>query len=405
MKRTDLAKPIPQVTRRRSSGLPWSSMLRSGRLHFSPREGERNQCGIAMEKTFNQLLCLERRRSERTGDPFVLMVMELDQLLPHISSGKVEDLCDAIRTDIRETDFVGWYLYPTTIGMIFTTLRSADRNSALKALTDKTFAALSRVLDSAEQRRVVISFHFFPEGPSTGGPTSTLPTSDETLYPDLKKRDASGSLRDTVKRVIDIGGSLGALTLFALLFAAVAALIKLTSKGPVFFHQKRLGKFGKEFDFLKFRTMYVNCDHHIHQQYVHDLILESGKGATAPDKSEKIYKIINDPRVTPLGRFLRKTSIDELPQLINVLKGEMSLVGPRPPIPYEVSCYRNWHRRRVVEVKPGITGLWQVNGRSKTTFDDMVRLDLQYVRTQSIWLDLKILLKTPLAVLTGSGAY
>ena len=113
----------------------------------------------------------------------------------------------------------------------------------------------------------------------------------------------------------------------------------------------------------------------------------------------------NDPRVTPLGRFLRKTSLDELPQFINVLKGDMSLVGPRPPIPYEFENYDTWHRRRVLEAKPGITGLWQVMGRSRTTFDEMVRLDLQYIRDQSFWLDLKILVKTPVAVLSGSGAY
>ena len=113
----------------------------------------------------------------------------------------------------------------------------------------------------------------------------------------------------------------------------------------------------------------------------------------------------NDDRVTRVGRIIRKTSLDELPQLINVLRGDMSLVGPRPPIPYEFECYSAWHRRRLLEVPPGITGLWQVTGRSRTTFDDMVRLDLKYIRRQSLWLDLKILLRTPLAVLSRGGAY
>jgi lipopolysaccharide/colanic/teichoic acid biosynthesis glycosyltransferase len=117
------------------------------------------------------------------------------------------------------------------------------------------------------------------------------------------------------------------------------------------------------------------------------------------------YKIKEDPRLTPVGGFLRKSSLDELPQLINVLKGEMSLVGPRPAIPYEIDFYQVWHRTRFLEVKPGITGLWQVTGRSKTTFDDMVRLDLRYVRQWSLWLDIKILLNTPRAVLSGEGAY
>src|SRR5206468_8166764 len=111
------------------------------------------------------------------------------------------------------------------------------------------------------------------------------------------------------------------------------------------------------------------------------------------------------PRITPIGAFLRKTSLDELPQLVNVLKGEMSLVGPRPAIPYEVESYRSWHRRRVLEAKPGLTGLWQISGRSRVTFDEMVRLDLRYASTWSLWLDLCIILQTPRAVLAGHGAY
>jgi lipopolysaccharide/colanic/teichoic acid biosynthesis glycosyltransferase len=118
-----------------------------------------------------------------------------------------------------------------------------------------------------------------------------------------------------------------------------------------------------------------------------------------------VFKLTNDPRITPIGRLLRRTSLDELPQFLNVLKGQMSLVGPRPPIPYEVDCYEAWHKRRLLTVKPGITGLWQVKGRSRTTFDEMVRLDLQYARTWSLWLDLKIILKTPGAMVSGDGAH
>src|SRR5262249_51200385 len=137
----------------------------------------------------------------------------------------------------------------------------------------------------------------------------------------------------------------------------------------------------------------------IHREYIRNLI---DKNAS---HSEGTYKIKNDPRVTPLGRFLRKSSLDELPQFINVLRGEMSLVGPRPPIRYEFESYSLWHRRRIVEAKPGITGDWQVHGRSRTTFDEMVRMDLRYIRNQSIWLDLRILFKTPFAVFRGDGAY
>lgn len=118
-----------------------------------------------------------------------------------------------------------------------------------------------------------------------------------------------------------------------------------------------------------------------------------------------VYKLVNDPRVTPIGKILRRNSLDELPQFFNVLRGDMSLVGPRPPLPYEFACYRGWHRRRILEVKPGLTGLWQVYGRCRTTFDEMVRLDLRYARQWSLWLDLKILLRTPVTVVLRTGAY
>jgi lipopolysaccharide/colanic/teichoic acid biosynthesis glycosyltransferase len=158
---------------------------------------------------------------------------------------------------------------------------------------------------------------------------------------------------------------------------------------------------GKTFDVLKFRSMYTNADSIKHQDYIKKYIGEQKNSAVEPG----VYKLSNDSRITPVGRLLRKCSLDELPQLINVFKGEMSLVGPRPPIPYECELYDIWHRRRLLSCKPGITGLWQVTGRSRTTFDEMVRLDLKYIDEWSLWLDLKILLKTPKAVLGGEGAY
>jgi lipopolysaccharide/colanic/teichoic acid biosynthesis glycosyltransferase len=153
--------------------------------------------------------------------------------------------------------------------------------------------------------------------------------------------------------------------------------------------------------------MRVNNDHSVHREYVTQLIAgEAVKHAIADAKEDdKIYKLTNDSRITPLGMLLRRSSVDELPQLINVLRGDMSLVGPRPAIPYEVAAYQTWHRRRVLEVKPGITGLWQVNGRSRLTFDEMVRLDLRYAKTWSPWLDLKIIWHTPRAVVSGDGAF
>ena len=157
--------------------------------------------------------------------------------------------------------------------------------------------------------------------------------------------------------------------------------------------------------FLKFRSMYVDNDADVHKKYVQQLIAGKAEKQPSNGNGQGVYKLTKDSRITSVGAFLRKTSLDELPQFFNVLKGEMSLVGPRPPVPYEVEAYDIWHRRRLLEAKPGITGLWQVSGRSRVKFDDMVRLDLQYARNWSPWMDVKILVRTPGAVLLGEGAY
>ena len=207
-----------------------------------------------------------------------------------------------------------------------------------------------------------------------------------------------------MKRGLDIVGSLAAILVFLPLMLIVAAAIKLTSPGPVIFKQTRLGYRATPFVFYKFRSMAQNADDRIHREYVASLIKGDHAAINQGDSANPVYKMKADPRVTRIGRIIRKTSIDELPQLFNVLKGDMSLVGPRPPIPYEAEKYEPWHLRRILEIKPGITGLWQVEGRSKTSFDDMVRLDLRYVRYCSLTLDVKILLKTLVVVLKREGA-
>ena len=228
-----------------------------------------------------------------------------------------------------------------------------------------------------------------------------------TLYPDLLRRENATRLLAVTKRVMDIIGSALILAICAPAFLIIALAIKVSSKGPVLFRQRRIGQYGKSFTFLKFRSMYVDNDASIHREYVTQLI--AGQAERHPSNGNGdgagVYKLTKDDRITRVGAFLRRSSLDELPQLLNVLKGEMSLVGPRPPVPYELAAYQTWHRRRVLEVKPGITGLWQVNGRSRVKFDEMVRLDLKYAEAWSPWLDVKILLRTPLAVLKGEGAY
>jgi len=206
-----------------------------------------------------------------------------------------------------------------------------------------------------------------------------------------------------LKRVIDIIVALFGIILLSPIMIIIAIAIKLTSKGPILYNQKRMGYLGKPFNFFKFRTMRVDCDDRLHREYVKKLINGKNEEINLGTKGKPHYKIIDDPRVTPVGKFLRKISLDEIPQFFNVLIGNMSLVGPRPPIPYEVTDYQNWHHRRILEVKPGITGLWQVTGRSRTTFDEMVRIDINYAENWSLLLDLKILLKTIQTIFICNG--
>jgi exopolysaccharide biosynthesis polyprenyl glycosylphosphotransferase len=233
---------------------------------------------------------------------------------------------------------------------------------------------------------------------------------DEPSQPDLFPVNLDESMigpkkiQFNLKRCVDIVGSVIGLFLLSPLMLITALAIKITSAGPVFFKQNRFGKEGVRFPFYKFRSMLWNTDDQIHREYVTNLIKGDLEKINQGDGEDPLYKMKSDPRITKVGKIIRRTSIDELPQFFNVLKGEMSLVGPRPPLLYEVEKYEPWHLRRILEVKPGITGLWQVDGRSKTSFDDMVRMDLRYVQNWSLWLDIKILIKTFRAVLRSHGA-
>ncbi len=193
-----------------------------------------------------------------------------------------------------------------------------------------------------------------------------------------------------VKRLLDIFVSSAALILFSPLFLVIAILIKLTYDGPVFFKQARSGRNGREFTLYKFRSMTPNAESQLED-------LQTLNEMTGP-----VFKITNDPRVTKIGRFLRKTSLDEFPQFWNVIKGDMSIVGPRPPLPKEVGQYEPWQRRRL-SMKPGITCIWQVSGRNKISFEDWMKMDLQYIDRWSLWLDFKIILLTFKAVFGASG--
>jgi len=354
---------------------------------------------VLPEEHFHRMICLERKRAERSGKPFLLMLLDTGRVARNEKNSKVlQDVFAALALSTRDTDVIGWYKDHSIVGVMFTEIAVDLKKSILGTMLVRVSSALRDCLTLEQFSQINISFHLFPE--EWGEETPTDPQ-DSVLYPDLRQEDSRKRLSQVFKRAMDVTGALAAIAVFSPLFLLIAVAVKLSSKGPIFFRQPRIGQFGRRFTFLKFRSMYVNNSSEIHKEYVRKLIA----GKADQKGRDGVFKITDDPRVTPVGRILRRTSLDELPQFFNVLWGEMSLVGPRPPVPYEVEAYDVWHRRRLLEARPGITGLWQVNGRSRTKFDDMVRLDLQYARKQSLWLDVKILLRTPAAVVSGDGAY
>jgi exopolysaccharide biosynthesis polyprenyl glycosylphosphotransferase len=361
----------------------------------TPLEGT----SILSEEYFHRMICLERKRAERSGKPFLLMLLDTGRFLASEKNGKLlENVLSALALSTRDTDVTGWYKNHSVVGIMFTEIAVDLKKSILATMLLRVSSALRDCLTLEQFSQISISFHLFPDDWDEENPQHPH---ESALYPDLKQEENRKRVARTFKRTMDVAGALLAMVVLSPVFLLIAAAVKFSSKGPILFRQNRVGQYGAVFTFLKFRSMYVNNNSEIHKEYVRKLIA----GKADQKGRDGVFKITDDPRVTPVGRFLRRTSLDELPQFINVLKGEMSLVGPRPPLPYEVEAYDVWHRRRLLEARPGITGLWQVNGRSRTKFDDMVRLDLQYARKQSLWLDLKILLRTPAAVFSGDGAY
>ncbi len=358
--------------------------------------------GILNADAFRRMITLERKRSERSRKPFMLLLLDMGDRLPSEKNGKtLGKILAALSGSTRDTDVTGWYANNCVVGVMFTEIATGDSSSVPTTIIARVTETLRKNLTLEQFNRVSLSFHVFPEDwdKNSQGP------SNPTLYPDLSQREDARKTFRLVKRMMDVLGSLLAIVFFSPIFVFAAVAIKATSKGPVFFRQRRIGQHGNSFVFLKFRSMYVNNDASVHKEYVQRLIAGKADKHPSDGNGQGVYKLTKDSRITRVGAFLRKTSLDELPQFINVLKGEMSLVGPRPPVPYEVEAYDIWHRRRLLEAKPGITGPWQVSGRSRVTFDDMVRLDLHYARTWSPWMDIKILWRTPGAVVLGDGAH
>ena len=359
----------------------------------APAQAQRATARQALlnQALFQQALVRQQRQSDRFEEVFGLVLISISS---SAESRWVEAIA-ALTETARSTDVVGWFEEGAVLGIIRSRVDMDELETAasLKATVEREFAHRLQPKGSAAYR--VDAEVYSPE---PGAPRPRLGAAPGF------NRTTSDVIRLTAKRALDIAGSATLLVVSSPALLVVSALVKLTSDGPVFFKQERIGEHAKGFMMLKFRTMQVNAAPDLHQQFVSQYIqgapANGSQGSAAP-----VFKIVADPRVTKIGHFLRRSSLDELPQFWNVLKGEMSLVGPRPPLPYEVKVYKPWHKRRVLEAKPGITGLWQVTGRSRTTFEEMVRLDLRYARQQSVWVDLKILLATPRAVLSGKGAH
>jgi len=386
---------------------------------------EKVLCSIHSAERFRAILEREKARAERNCHTFSLLLFEVSK--SGGDNSQEHYLVHSLVNRIRLTDEVGWF-DQERIGVILpcssaaNTRRLAD--GVCQAIGTKVSAPKYTVYtypsDSSCQGNGHCNQLYFKDifpkseaGTKEGFSMSSRGdehrdilfsskwlTSDTTSNCRMSPQGQEPFFLQSTriwKRAFDIVGSIIALIILSPLFVFVSLLIKAVSVGPVFFKQQRVGYKGRAFTMLKFRTMKVNANAVEHKQYVTKLINSAAQNGTDADKP--MTKLNNHWEWIRFGRILRRTCIDELPQLINVLGGEMSLIGPRPALAYEVEQYLPWHYRRF-DILPGMTGLWQVSGKNRLSFNEMVRLDIRYAKQQSIWLDIKILLRTPFAIIS-----
>lgn len=342
------------------------------------------------KQAFLGCLQLEKRRAERTGTPLSIALFR-----PEPGSG------DADFSRRRFVEMVGESKRVTDI------LATLADGSVAVLLLDTGCEGSAAFVGRIRSRAAALSFssktgtypdEIFENIRANG----EVPPEAESVW--REEEQDSRAVAKSFKRTLDIVAASLGLLLLSPVMLGVAIAIAAMSPGPVIFRQVRLGRRGVPFVLYKFRSMVCDADDAIHRQHVTDLI-RNGHDIQAMSPGKVWTKLESDPRITPVGRFIRKTSLDELPQLLNVVKGDLSLVGPRPPLPYEAAQYEAWHLRRILEMKPGITGLWQVEGADACTFNDMVRMDLQYLRQWSLLLDLKLIFKTIPVVALRKGAH
>jgi lipopolysaccharide/colanic/teichoic acid biosynthesis glycosyltransferase len=369
-------------------GAPSSSAAHSTSWHAPAADNDALPDNLLSRAEFLRIVQREKRRTDRSHSALSLVLVEVDS--SHAGAGTL--VLSQLQAMVRETDYAA-VIDDGSVAVLLPDTGEAGLASFLAKVAVERLAHVSSTVGAtypdasfdklvAERMGTPRSRHALDQEPAAA---------------------ANGKPGYPAKRALDVVGSIVALVLLSPLFLVVAVLIKLTSPGPVIFRQQRIGQGGVPFTFYKFRSMRVDNDDRVHREFVASLIdgkPTSGEVAGAGGQ----FKMKSDPRVTRIGRFIRKTSIDEIPQFWNVLKGDMSLVGPRPPVPYEADRYKAWHRRRIFDLKPGLTGIWQVEGRSRVSFDDMVRMDLRYLRESSLSFDLKILLKTVSVVVFCEGA-
>jgi lipopolysaccharide/colanic/teichoic acid biosynthesis glycosyltransferase len=338
----------------------------------------------------------EMRRADRTQAPLSMVMFQISDRF-WLQSPHAGELLDVLHGQTRETDALGH------VGDQLIAVLCPDTDAA------GAQTLIQKIQGQAVHVRYTVQASTYPDDVfqqwATGLPERA--NHGSALRANVQQHERQGGY--WLKRPLDVLGALLALLLFAPLMAVVALAIAWTSPGPIIFKQQRVGFGGRTFNFYKFRSMVVNNNDSAHRAFAAQHILASSAApAAAPDAATnaqpRVYKLKADARITRVGRFIRKTSIDELPQLFNVLKGEMSLVGPRPPLPYETAVYQSWHLRRLMTVKPGMTGVWQVEGRSSVTFNEMVRMDLRYIRQCTLRHDLTLLFKTIAVVVLCKGA-
>ena len=345
------------------------------------------------KEVFRKIIDRERARANRTGEIFSLVV--------YILKGRREKhetlrlLADTLSSSIRSIDAAGW-LDSQHIGVLLPETDSLGAERFAKKINYETHSL--QLLSNYEIFTYPSETLTNPENisPKEENKRTQIHWDGLHILHSQRQPDYMFCLtRRLLKRSFDCVAATICLLLLSPVFLFVSVFIKLVSPGPIFFKQQRIGYGGHPFTFLKFRTMQQGADNSEHQAYLATLI---NGDQDKKDADKPMTKLEHDPQIIPGGNVLRKSCVDELPQLFNVLHGEMSLVGPRPPIPYEVKEYHSWHRGRF-EALPGMTGLWQVSGKNRLSFKEMVRLDIRYAKDRSLWMDIKIIFRTPLAIL------